>query len=58
MPELYIYKSKVAELAKKEGLRVSSKFYKALSDKVEELINKAIQKAKAEGKKTLTENHL
>ena len=58
MPVLYIYKSKVQELAKKKGFRVSSTFYKALSKKVEEIILKAMEKAKSEKKKTLTPDHI
>jgi len=58
MPELYIYKSKIQELAKKEGMRVSSKFYEALSKKVEEIVMKAIEEAKARKRKTLTEEFI
>ncbi len=58
MPELYIYKSKVQELAKKEGMRVASSFYDALSKKVEELVIEAIKKAKEKKRKTLTEEFL
>ncbi len=58
MPELYIYKSKIQDLAKKEGMRVSSTFYEALSKKVEEIVKEAIKKAKAHKKKTLTEDYL
>jgi len=58
MPELYIYKSKIQELAKKEGMRVSSSFYEALSKKVEELVKDAIKKAKQKKRKTLTKDFL
>ncbi|MHA1617232.1 MAG: histone-like protein [Candidatus Njordarchaeales archaeon] len=58
MPELLIYKSKVREIVKNEGLRVSEKFYEALNTKVEELVKKAIEKAKSEGRKTLGPEHL
>ncbi|MHA1590177.1 MAG: histone-like protein [Candidatus Njordarchaeales archaeon] len=58
MPELLIYKSKVREIAKNEGMRVSEKFYEALNAKVEEIIRKAIEKAKNEGRKTLSPEHL
>ena len=58
MPELLIYKSKIRELAKNEGLRVSEKFYEALNAKVEELVKNAIEKAKSQGRKTLAPEHL
>ncbi len=58
MPELLIYKSKVQEIAKREGFRIASDFYEALSKKVEELIMRAIEKARAENKKTLSAKYL
>jgi len=58
MPELLIYKSKVQELAKKEGFRVSARFYEALNRKVEEIIKEAIEKAKSRKRKTLTDEFI
>ena len=53
-----IYKSKVQELAKKKGFKVSEKFYDALNKAVEELVEKAMKRAEAEGKKTLMDRHV
>lgn len=58
MAELMIYKSKVQELAKKNGFKVSEKFYDALNKAVEELVEKAMKRAEAEGKKTLMDRHV
>lgn len=58
MAELLVYKSKVQEIAKKGGFKVSEKFYEALSKAVEELIKKAMKRAEKEGKKTLLDRHV
>ncbi len=58
MAELLVYKSKVQEIAKKKGFKVSEKFYEALSKAVEELVKKAMTRAEKEGKKTLLERHV
>lgn len=58
MAEMLIYKTKVQELGKKAGLRVSSGFYTALDKKVRELIKKAIENAKKANRKTLSAEHL
>ena len=55
-----IVKSKVKELVKNidPEMRVSPEFYDALEEEVKVLIEKAIKRAQAEGKKTLYARHV
>lgn len=48
-----VVKSAVAEVAKSADIRVSSETYDALDNKVTEILSKAIERAKANGRKTL-----
>lgn len=48
-----IVKSGVRELLKKEGTRGSEEFFKRLDADVVALINRACERAKASGRKTL-----
>ncbi len=59
MAEL-IVKSKVKELVKSfdEGMRVSPEFYDALEEELKVLVEKAVKRAQAEGKKTLYARHV
>jgi len=59
MAEL-IVKSKVKELVKEfeDGMRVSPEFYDALEDEIRVLVEKAVKRAKDEGKKTLYARHV
>ena len=58
MADLMVYKSKVHELVKAKGFKVSEKFYEALDKAVKELVEKAMARAEAEGKKTLMPRHV
>lgn len=48
-----VVQSKVREVAKKADVNMSGDFVDALSKKVEEIINQAIKRAKANGRKTI-----
>ncbi|MGQ4834383.1 MAG: hypothetical protein ACP6IS_10880 [Candidatus Asgardarchaeia archaeon] len=58
MADLIVYKSKVQEMAKAKGFKVSEKFYEAFDKAVKELLEKAMKRAEAEGKKTLMDRHV
>lgn len=59
MPELYIVKAKVKELAEefdkknKKGYSVASDFSDELNNKVKDMILKALERAKANHRRTL-----
>jgi len=55
-----IVKSKVKEFVKSldREMRVSPEFYEALEDELKEIIEKAIRRARAEGRKTLYARHV
>ncbi|MCD6372872.1 MAG: hypothetical protein J7L37_04920 [Thermococcus sp.] len=59
MAEL-IVKSKIKELVKSfdEGMRVSPEFYEGLEEEIKVLVEKAVKRAQAEGKKTLYARHV
>ncbi len=59
MAEL-IVKSKVKELVKSidPEMRVSPEFYDALEEEIKALVEKAVKRAKAEGRKTLYARHV
>ncbi|MCS7228213.1 MAG: hypothetical protein NZ839_04540 [Endomicrobia bacterium] len=51
MSEVLVVVSKVKKMVKEQGLRTGEGFVEALSKKVEEMIKKAVDKVKQEGKK-------
>ncbi|MBU1201036.1 MAG: DUF1931 domain-containing protein [Nanoarchaeota archaeon] len=51
MSELYIVKAKIKEVA--NGLNVAGDFSDALNEKVKKIILEAIERAKANGRRTL-----
>ena len=51
MSETFVVVSKVKKKVKESGYRTGQDFTDALSRKVEELINGAVERVKAEGKK-------
>lgn len=51
MAETLVVVSKVKKLVKEHGLRTGDGFIEELSKKVEEMVKKAIEKVKSEGKK-------
>ena len=53
MAELLVFGSRAREIIKKSKMNMSGDFTKALSKKVEELIKNAVQRAKANGRKTV-----
>ncbi len=53
MTDMLVVQSKVRELVKKHGANMAGDFPDALSKSVEELVNKAIARAKANGRKTV-----
>ncbi|MCD6274889.1 MAG: DUF1931 domain-containing protein [Candidatus Aenigmarchaeota archaeon] len=53
MGEMLVVQSKVREIAKKADANVGSDFVDNLSKKVEEMIEEAVNRAKANGRKTL-----
>lgn len=59
MAEILVVVSKVKKKIKEAGFRTGADYIEALSNKVEELINKSIEKVKQEGgKKTLGKEDL
>jgi len=58
MAELLVVGSKVREVIKKGDMNMSGEFLDALSKKVEEEVKRAIERAKANGRKTVRENDL
>ncbi|AIU70766.1 hypothetical protein TEU_10710 [Thermococcus eurythermalis] len=59
MAEMLV-KSKVKELVKNldPEMRVSPEFYDALEEELKVLVEKAVKRAKAEGRKTLYARHV
>ena len=53
MGESLIVQSKVREVVKENGANMSGDFADALSSKVKEMITQAINRAKANGRKTV-----
>ncbi len=53
MAKNYVYKSKLYEVLKEKGMRVSGDAIDAVDDMVEEAIKKAAERAKANGRKTV-----
>ena len=51
MSEVLVVVSKVKKMVKEQGLRTGEGFIEALSKKVEEMVKKAAEKVKQEGKK-------
>jgi histone H3/H4 len=53
MAKNYVYKSKLYEILKKHGMRLSGDAIDAVDDLVEEALKKAAKRAKANGRKTV-----
>jgi histone H3/H4 len=53
MAKNYVYKSKLYEVLKAKGMRLSGDAIDAVDDMVEEAIKKAADRAKANGRKTV-----
>jgi len=53
MGEMLVVQSKVREVAKEEDVNVGGDFVDSLSNKVEAMIKEAVNRAKANGRKTL-----
>jgi histone H3/H4 len=53
MAKNYVYKSKLYEVLKEKGMRLSGDAIDAVDDMVEEAIKKAADRAKANGRKTV-----
>jgi len=53
MAKNYVYKSKLYEVLKAQGLRLSGDAIDAVDEMVEEAIKKAAERAKANGRKTV-----
>ncbi|MGD8226334.1 MAG: hypothetical protein PVH82_10220 [Desulfobacteraceae bacterium] len=53
MAKNYVYKSKLYEVLKAQGMRLSGDAIDAVDDMVEEAIKKAAERAKANGRKTV-----
>lgn len=51
MREILVVQSQVKKLVKKAGFRTGADFIQVLSKRVEEIINEAIARVKAKGKK-------
>ncbi len=51
--EVLVVQSKVKETIKKHGMNTAGDFVEALSKEVEALIKKAVERAKANGRKTV-----
>jgi histone H3/H4 len=53
MAKNYVYKSKLYEVLKAKGMRLSGDAIDAVDEMVEEAIKKAAERAKANGRKTV-----
>ncbi len=53
MAKNYVYKSKLYEVLKAQGMRLSGDAIDAVDEMVEEAIKKAAERAKANGRKTV-----
>ena len=53
MAKNYVYKSKLAELLKEQGVRMSGDAIDAIDEMVEEAIKKAAERANSNGRKTV-----
>lgn len=53
MGEMLVVQSKVREIVKKTDANMSGDFVEALSNKVEEMVTQAVNRAKANGRKTV-----
>ena len=53
MAKNYVYKSKLAELLKEEGMRMSGDAIEAIDAMVEDAIKKAARRANSNGRKTV-----
>ena len=53
MGDMLVVQSKVKEAAKREGVNVAGDFADALSVKVEAMVKEAVNRAKANGRKTI-----
>jgi histone H3/H4 len=53
MAKNYVYKSKLYEVLKAKGMRLSGDAIDAVDDMVEDAIKKAAERAKANGRKTV-----
>jgi histone H3/H4 len=53
MAKNYVYKSKLYEVLKAHGMRLSGDAIDAVDEMVEEAIKKAAERAKANGRKTV-----
>ncbi len=53
MAQTYLYASRMKELAKQMGMRMSAEAIIDSNDRVAEMIRKAAERAKANGRKTI-----
>jgi histone H3/H4 len=53
MAQTYVYASRVKDLAKQMGMRVSGEAMMVVNDHLEEMLKKAAERAKANGRKTI-----
>jgi len=53
MGEMLVVQSKVRDIVKKTDANMSGDFVEALSNKVEEMVTQAVNRAKANGRKTV-----
>jgi histone H3/H4 len=53
MAKNYVYKSKLAEFLKEQGMRMSGDAIDAIDDLVEKTIKKAAERANSNGRKTV-----
>ena len=53
MAKNYVYKSKLYEILKEQGMRMSGDAIDAVDEMVEEAIKKAAERAKSNGRKTV-----
>lgn len=53
MAKNYVYKSKVQELLKEHGMRMSGDATDAVDQMIEDAVKKAAERAKANGRKTV-----
>lgn len=58
MEELTVYKTRVKTIAKEKGFRITGEFIIAFDRVIRDLLERAIRRAEAEGRKTLLPRHI
>lgn len=58
MTGLIVFKGRIEKIIKDKGFKASEKFYDALDEAAKELLERAIRRAEAEGRRVLLDRHI